>query len=207
MALDQVPTSSKEIRAAIARNIGNTFVKLGKYQEAISHYKLVVKDSTDMRTAFNLLLCYYAQGERENVQDGFRSLMRVRFLGSAVNAEEDGGGDDMEEDNEAVFNDNLKEFLRERKHNTQKMVVSASKLIAPMIDRNGVAGYDFVIKNLRSSPQHSMMKNDVQIAKAMSYIKKKVWSHGRTPVCLHLRTYDRIGFLDGCLHAQVVPEG
>ena len=42
MALDQTPATSKELRYRILRNIGNAFVKLGQFQDAIDNYDLIM---------------------------------------------------------------------------------------------------------------------------------------------------------------------
>lgn len=79
MALDIIPASSKEMRYKILKNIGVSFVKLGKctyfniigikyynynkigsFHDAISTYENIMKGGADFQTAFNLLLCLYA---------------------------------------------------------------------------------------------------------------------------------------------------
>lgn len=41
MALDQIPTTGREVRYKIMRNIGNAFVRLGQFQDAIASYEQV----------------------------------------------------------------------------------------------------------------------------------------------------------------------
>ena len=58
MALDQINTQGKDLRFRVFRNIGNAFVKLGQFQDAIDAYETVMAGSPDIQTAYNLLLCY-----------------------------------------------------------------------------------------------------------------------------------------------------
>jgi len=56
MALDQIPTTEKEIRFRIMRNIGNAFVQLGQFQDGIQSYENVMEGSPDFQTGFNLVV-------------------------------------------------------------------------------------------------------------------------------------------------------
>ncbi len=42
MALDQIPSTGKEVRLKITRNIGNAFVRLGQFQDAIQNYEAIM---------------------------------------------------------------------------------------------------------------------------------------------------------------------
>ena len=65
MALDQIPNTGKEIRFRIFRNIGNTFVRLGQFRDAIESFEIIMGGHPDVLTGFNLILCYYALGDVE----------------------------------------------------------------------------------------------------------------------------------------------
>lgn len=45
MALDQVPPTAKDLRLKIQRNIGNAFVKMGQFQDAINAYESIMEGS------------------------------------------------------------------------------------------------------------------------------------------------------------------
>ena len=84
MALDQIPPNSKELRFKIMRNIGNAFVKLGQFHDAIDQYETVVNEAKpeatgypDFQTPFNLLVCYYAVGATDKMRKGFSRLLAV----------------------------------------------------------------------------------------------------------------------------------
>lgn len=75
MALDIIPTTSKQMRFKILKNIGHAFIKLGQFQEAITSYENIMKGSPDHKTAFNLLLCLYASGDKLRMKDCFSSML------------------------------------------------------------------------------------------------------------------------------------
>lgn len=75
MALDILPSTSKEMRFKITRNIGHACVKLGQYQEAVHHYEQILKGSPDHKTAFNLIICLYTTGDKMRMKDCFTSMI------------------------------------------------------------------------------------------------------------------------------------
>ncbi|KAK6042391.1 tetratricopeptide repeat protein [Cooperia oncophora] len=54
MALDQVPSIQKETRINILNNIGVAFIKMGKYDEAMSTFEHCVEERADFKTALNM---------------------------------------------------------------------------------------------------------------------------------------------------------
>ena len=81
MALDQIPNTGREIRYKIMRNIGNAFIRLGQFQDAIASFEQIMDGSADLQTGFNLVLCYYAAGEKERMKKAFARLVAVREMG------------------------------------------------------------------------------------------------------------------------------
>ena len=63
------------------RNIGNAFVRLGQFQDAFASFEQIMDGSADLQTGFNLVLCYYASGEKERMKKAFSRLLSVRELG------------------------------------------------------------------------------------------------------------------------------
>jgi len=107
MALDLIPVSSKYMRFKILKNIGHTFVKLGQFKEAINSYETIMKGSPDFQTAFNLMLCFYALGDKKSMKDCFVSMLNIEIPG--ISDEED----EVEEDDIAnTYTDVLKEDLK-----------------------------------------------------------------------------------------------
>jgi intraflagellar transport protein 88 len=118
MALDQIPNTGREIRYKIMRNIGNAFVRLGQFQDAIASYEQIMDGSADLQTGFNLVLCYYASGEKERMKKAFTRLISVRELGMDENLEA--------ELDDVLKEDGLKDQLRlKQRQSTKYLLVGA----------------------------------------------------------------------------------
>jgi intraflagellar transport protein 88 len=89
MAIDQIPSTGKELRCKIFRNIGNCFVRLGQFQDAIDSYEQAMVGSIDIQTAFNLLVCLYARGDKEKMKRHFMKMVTIPVVGMIEEEEED----------------------------------------------------------------------------------------------------------------------
>lgn len=106
----------------IMRNIGIAFVKLGAYQDAMTSFENIVETTSDYHAAFNLVICYFALGDRERMKRGFQKLLQLKpiiieqFEDLGVNLA--GSKTTIREnqiDDHDVFNeDNLRAVARER---------------------------------------------------------------------------------------------
>lgn len=102
MALDQLTADNKHLRLRVERNLGVTLIKLGRYQEAIERLEAVVEqfDDTaptdaDFGAAFNLVVCYFALGDRALMKRGFQRLIALPLPGVADGGDDgQGGGSD-----------------------------------------------------------------------------------------------------------------
>ena len=170
MALDLIPKSSKEMRAKIRKNIGIAFVKLGNFQEAIETYESILQESPDFPTAFNLLLCLYAIGDKDRLKRYFTVMVNIELPGLEEELDEElvPTKDDAPE----TGNDKLKEELKEKKRTALKFIVDAAKLIAPVIEEDVIEGYEWIISVVKSS-FYAMTQSEIEISKALSYLKKK----------------------------------
>jgi intraflagellar transport protein 88 len=164
MALDQIPNTGREVRYKIMRNIGNSFVRLGQFQDAIASYEQIMEGSADLQTGFNLLLCYYALGDKERMKKGFTRLLSVR---------QPGVDDELEADIDDVLNeDGLKETLRERQKQGKRYVTVGAKLVAPVVDMDIVAGFNWVVETLRVQ-SHFELATEMEIAKALYFMRSR----------------------------------
>lgn len=134
MALDILPSTSKEMRFKISRNIGHAYVKLGQYQDAIGHYEQILKGSPDHKTAYNLMICLYTTGDKMRLKDCFTSMI--------TNPLEDSDDDD-DEDN--VLNDKLKEETKAKRKDEIRLIIISAKLIAPVIENDVIESYDWIL--------------------------------------------------------------
>lgn len=161
MALDLIPKSSNEMRFKILKNIGHAFVKLGKFQDAIASYESILEGNPDFQTAFNLILCVYALGDKKKLKKYFTVMLGIEVL---TDVDEITG--------EATQNDKLKEELKARKREAHKYIVDAAKLIAPVIEDDLISAYDWILEALKASP-YADVESEIEITKALSYLKKK----------------------------------
>lgn len=76
MALDILPATSKEMRFKITKNIGHAYVKMGEFQNAINSYEHILKGTPDHKTAYNLIICLYATGDKLRMKDCFTSMIK-----------------------------------------------------------------------------------------------------------------------------------
>ena len=66
----------------IMRNIAIACVKMGKYPDAVENFEGIMQGEPDHPVAFNLLLCYYAQGDIEKMKKTFTMLLMIEIPGS-----------------------------------------------------------------------------------------------------------------------------
>eukprot|EP00276_Gloeochaete_wittrockiana_P005178 CAMPEP_0184657556 /NCGR_PEP_ID=MMETSP0308-20130426/20301_1 /TAXON_ID=38269 /ORGANISM="Gloeochaete witrockiana, Strain SAG 46.84" /LENGTH=874 /DNA_ID=CAMNT_0027095527 /DNA_START=32 /DNA_END=2656 /DNA_ORIENTATION=+ len=167
MALDQIPNTGKEIRFKIQRNIGNAFVRIGQFADAIQSYEAIMDGNADFITGFNLLLCYFALGDKEKMKKGFLKLLSIK---QALPEDEDGppekGADSV------LIEDGLKEELKERQREAVTVITNASKLVAPVVEKDVYIGFDWVIENLKTS-NLGQIASEMEIMKAVTFLKKR----------------------------------
>lgn len=170
MALDQIPATGKELRYRIFRNIGNAFVKLGQFQDAIESYESIMSGSPDVQTAFNLLLCFYARGDKDKLRRHFSKMLSIPIPGMTEEDEEK-SGDIVDTAIEKV--DALKEELSNRLEKSNEAILTAARLIAPMIDEKDdwIAGYKWVIEQLRNDYESVLSKFEIDLS--MTYMKNR----------------------------------
>lgn len=173
MALDQVPNTHKEMRTKIMQNIGITFVKIGQYNDAITSFEHIMSESPNFKTGFNLILCYFALGDREKMRDGFAKLLTVDLK---VDDEDKylAHGDDKQYNLvlEVIKNDNLRQIERERKYEAERCIKYAAKIISPAIETSFSDGYDWCIEMVKNS-QYIDLAHDLEIDKAIMFLKQK----------------------------------
>lgn len=50
---------------------------MGQYADAAVNFEMMFKERSDLKTGFNLLLCYYAIGDREKMKHCFNDLLKI----------------------------------------------------------------------------------------------------------------------------------
>ncbi|ETE73657.1 Intraflagellar transport protein 88-like protein [Ophiophagus hannah] len=173
MALDQIASVHKEMRIKIMQNIGVAFIKTGQYTDAINSFEHIMSTSPNLKAGFNLILCYFATGDRDQMKKAFQKLLAV-----PLEIDDDdkyiSQGDDPHTNLliEAIKNDSLRQMERERKATAEKYIMTAAKLIAPAIETSFAVGYDWCVEMVKTS-QYVELANDLEINKAITYLRQK----------------------------------
>ncbi|BBN04340.1 intraflagellar transport protein 88 [Marchantia polymorpha subsp. ruderalis] len=167
MALDQTPNTHKEIRYRVMRNIGNALMRLGRYQDAAQSYEAVIEIKVDHQACYNLVVCYYILGHLEKTKSVFTKMLLVRHYDS------DDEDDDIDGDHSVVLrNDGLREELRTKQNHAFKYILTAARLVAPVLGSTFVEGYDCLIGMLKD--QHYVaLANEMEMNKALQFLRRQ----------------------------------
>ncbi|XP_009076255.1 PREDICTED: intraflagellar transport protein 88 homolog isoform X2 [Acanthisitta chloris] len=173
MALDQITSAHKEMRMKIMENIGVAFIKTGQYVDAISSFEEIMSISPNLKAGFNLILCYFAIGNGEQMKKAFQKLLAV-----PLEVDYDDKYVSLNDDLhtklliEAIKNDSLSQIERERKSVAEEYIMTAAKLIAPVIETSFAVGYDWCVDVVKAS-HYVELANDLEINKATTYLRQQ----------------------------------
>jgi len=174
MALDQIPNTGKEIRSKIMRNIGNSFVRLGQFQDAIGSYESIMEGNADFQSGFNLIICYFALGDSDKMRRGFTQLLSIPIsgMGEEEEEEEETKAAEAAEATGEKKPDGLRAELQERQKLATHYITTAAKLCAPALDRRDwEAGFDWMVEALK--PEHESIASHMEICKALHFLRDK----------------------------------
>ena len=59
------------------QNIAIAFVKLGQFNDAVTSLEHIMTEEPSFRTGLNLILCYFALRDRDNMKRTFERLLTV----------------------------------------------------------------------------------------------------------------------------------
>ena len=176
MALDQVPNTHKMLRIKIMHNIGILFVKMGQYNDACSSFEWIMSEQGDFKTfktGLHLVLCYYATGDKDRMKKGFSLLCEI-----PLEVEDEDKYLPVSDDPmsnlilEAIKNDDLRKIERSRRHEAEHSILTAAKLISPVIEETFSSGYNWCVDTIKMS-SHSQLANDLEINKAVMFLRQK----------------------------------
>jgi len=181
LALDQIPNTGKELRFRVVRNIGNAYVRIGQYADAIASYESVLEaGGGDIQTGFNLLLCYYALGDRDKLKRHFTKMLGLRRYGAADDDDADEGAEESEKDRAGFpMDDPLRVEIRERRKHHMEVLLTAARLIAPMIEKDWPDGYNYIIEQVRHyelKDSNSRLASEMQMCKALQFLRVKKYA-------------------------------
>lgn len=183
MALDQIPNDVQAIRFKIMRNIGHAFFKMHQFPDAIDAYENLLMHGAqhlDFMTGFNLILCYYALGDRDKMKSGFTKLLNIEQVGlEDIDEEEmdimDSPNGNKENDPARILaegDDALREDIKKRQRQAARFIVNAANLIAPVMEKTPVLGFDWLIDSLN---HHGFPRiaSELEISKASYFLRYK----------------------------------
>ena len=201
MALDQIPGTAKELRFKIMRNVGNAFVCMCDYQDAIQTYETIVESmqaAADFEVVYNLGICYYAVGDIDKAKMAFLRLVEMAHqlepevddeneviaamaregLGDKAGAAGIGGGLVA-----VPLDDELKRHIRGRIRGAHKMISTLGRLLGQAMSARAAGGrgraqaasgdsYEWIVEQLVSFG-YGGIANQIEMAKAMMHLKRK----------------------------------
>lgn len=174
LSVDETPTYDKELRYKLFRNIGNAFIKMGQYRDAVNSFETIHEGTGDISAGFNLILCHYALGEKEKMKRTFIKMLNSRPTGSDDKEEFDDDDDDTKKD--VLVDDGLRMSLKARLRKFLYYIMTAARLIAPCLDKDWQVGYDYLIDQLRHFEMREPschLASELEMCKCLNYLKYK----------------------------------
>ncbi|XP_054278249.1 intraflagellar transport protein 88 homolog [Macrosteles quadrilineatus] len=173
MALDQVPNTHKDLRIKIMHNIGILFVKMGQFSDACTSFEYIMQEKPDFKAGLHAIVCYYALDDKDRMKQGFQMLLEV-----VLDIDDDEKYIPTSDDPasnlvlEAIRTDSLHALEKQMKREAERSILTAAKLIAPVIEDNFTAGYNWCVEAINSSI-YAPLAGDLEINKAVMFLKQK----------------------------------
>lgn len=83
---------------------------------------------------------------------------------------------------EAIKDDPLRKIEKERNATAERAILTAAKLIAPVIEGSFAVGFDWCIDRVKESP-YSELASELEITKALTFLKQKDIPRVRVSTC------------------------
>ncbi|XP_033336252.2 intraflagellar transport protein 88-like protein nompB [Megalopta genalis] len=173
MAFDQASAAHKDLRIKIMHNIGMLFVQMGRLEEAANSFEWVMKERAEFKAGLHTVLCHFALSHRDKMKRAFLELLEVQ-----LNIDQEDryniSTDDVTSNilNEILKNDDLSKLEKELKSEAEKTILSAAKLIAPVIEDTLTAGFAWCVDAIKSSA-YGPLAADLEINKAMVFLHNR----------------------------------
>ncbi|XP_015111353.1 intraflagellar transport protein 88 homolog [Diachasma alloeum] len=170
MAFDQAPAAQKDLRIKITHNIGMVLVRMGRLEEAVNSFEWVMKERSEFKAGLHAILCHFALSHRDKMKRGFLELVEVQ-----LNVDQEDKytitTDDVAANilNEVIRNDELSKLEAAMQSEAEKTILTAAKLIAPVIEDTLTAGFAWCVDTMKSSA-YSSLAADLEINKAMVFL-------------------------------------
>ncbi|KAJ8956024.1 hypothetical protein NQ318_006300 [Aromia moschata] len=173
MALDQVPSSQKNLRIKIMHNIALVFIRTGQWEEAVSSLEYIMSEQACHRAGLHLIVCCRALEDRDRMKTTFSLLLSVPLDiedEEKYNLEQDSPEDVLIAT--AIQNDDLHNYEIQKRRDAEYCILTAAKLIAPLIEDTFSEGYDWCVAAIKNS-EYGKLASDLEINKAVMFLKQK----------------------------------
>eukprot|EP00080_Pristionchus_pacificus_P009379 PDM69399.1 osm-5 [Pristionchus pacificus] len=165
MALDQIPAVQKTLRMAIMKNIGLTFIKMGRYEEAAYAFEQGSEERTHPSIAFYSLLSMYCLEDNEKMRDSFIKLLEIHLPSHDVSKEKDGLLSQI------TMGDSLTHFIRAIRLKTERFVLSAARVIGMGMNEEPTSGHEWCIDMIKQS-SFAYMASELEMSKAVYLMRE-----------------------------------
>lgn len=152
MALDSTTAQNKEMKLKIKKNVALALVKQKKFPKAIEIYEDIMNDTPDFDVGFNLIVALFAIGAKQKMRTWFERLLMIEIPGTEEEEQEELMQLQQKEEKKDIGeSDPLKEYLKDKKKEALSYVSMSAKLLAPIIEEEPLAGFDYVIEALKAA--------------------------------------------------------
>jgi len=173
MALDHIPREEKKLSVKILRNIGNSFVKLGKLRDAVLNYESAMGLFQDIKTCFNLLLCYVQIGDIEKSK---RVLLKMVSISNYRKSNEDVNLlDERNVFQKEIVEDALSQETDRRQKVIELLLCRAGRLVTMMYKiNNSTEGFTWVWDVFKD--KYLNIAHQIEIEQATHHLKQSEYS-------------------------------
>ncbi|XP_075571549.1 intraflagellar transport protein 88 homolog isoform X3 [Pelecanus crispus] len=159
-------------------NMGNIYLKQRNYAKAIKFYRMALDQipsvHKEMRIKImqNIGVAFIKTGQYQ-MKKAFQKLiavpLEVDYDDKYISPNDDPHTNLLIE---AIKNDSLRQIERERKSMAEEYIMTAAKLIAPVIETSFAVGYDWCVEVVKAS-NYVELANDLEINKATTYLRQQ----------------------------------
>ncbi|KAM9300253.1 intraflagellar transport protein 88 homolog isoform 2-T2 [Morus bassanus] len=143
-------------------NMGNIYLKQRNYSKAIKFYRMALDQIPSVHKEMS-----------EQMKKAFQKLiavpLEVDYDDKYISPNDDPHTNLLIE---AIKNDSLRQIERERKSMAEEYIMTAAKLIAPVIETSFAVGYDWCVEVVKAS-HYVELANDLEINKATTYLRQQ----------------------------------
>ncbi|KAF2357550.1 Tetratricopeptide repeat [Trinorchestia longiramus] len=173
MAYDQVNNTNKNMKIQIMHNIGLVFIKMGQYSEACTSFEYIMQEQPNFQTGLDLVTAHYALQDKEKMKKSY-----LRLLDCVLDVDDDekytASADDAHGNLilEVIRNDTLRKVERQLRQEAERAILTAAKLISPVIEDDYSDGYNWCVNAIKNS-QYPELASDLEINKAVMFLRQK----------------------------------